>query len=117
MTEKNERMLEEDDENEYKLKRKRNNESVKQCRERDKLKMQKAREDVEKFKNENQTLKEKYEALEKELNLLKSLFNQNNSVTCNTLPIATNDMSTSNPIQNPINLSAAVEILENNTSQ
>jgi hypothetical protein len=105
-------MLGADEENEYKLKRKRNNESVKQCRERDKLKIEKAREDVEKYKSENLTLKEKYEELQKELNVLKSLFNQNSSRTNE----ATSDVSTLS-IQNALPGPASTQALTDKTSK
>lgn len=68
--------MSENDSDEYEKKRQSNNKSVKECRERQKKKMEEAKIDVETFRVENENLKEKYESLTKELNLYKSLFTQ-----------------------------------------
>jgi archaellum component FlaC len=65
-----------DDEKEYKLKRERNNESVKKCRMNEKKKIETATAKLEEFKKENKMLEDKYSGLQKELNILKSLFLQ-----------------------------------------
>jgi len=65
-----------DDEKEYKLKRERNNESVKKCRMNEKKKIEAATAKLEEFKKENKMLEDKYSGLQKELNILKSLFLQ-----------------------------------------
>ena len=64
-----------DDEN-YKLKREKNNQSVKKCRENEKKKVEMATEKLEEYKKENKSLEDKYESLKKELGVLKSLFMQ-----------------------------------------
>jgi len=65
-----------DDEKEYKLKRERNNESVKKCRMNEKKKIEAATAKLEEFKKENKMLEDKYSGLQKELSILKSLFLQ-----------------------------------------
>ena len=65
-----------DDEKEYKLKRERNNESVKKCRMNEKKKIETATAKLEEFKKENKMLEDKYSGLQKELSILKSLFLQ-----------------------------------------
>lgn len=61
---------------EYKLKREKNNQSVKKCRENEKRKVEEATEKLEEYKKENKALEEKYSSLQKELSVLKSLFTQ-----------------------------------------
>lgn len=61
---------------EYKLRREKNNQSVKKCRENEKRKVEEATEKLEEYKKENKALEEKYSSLQKELSVLKSLFTQ-----------------------------------------
>jgi hypothetical protein len=61
---------------EYKLKREKNNQSVKKCRENEKRKVEEATEKLEEYKRENKSLEDKYSNLQKELAVLKSLFSQ-----------------------------------------
>ena len=61
-------------EEERKRKRERNNESVKKCRQNEKLKISHASEELAKHKKEYTELEEKYKSLQKELQVLKSLF-------------------------------------------
>jgi archaellum component FlaC len=63
-----------DQDEDYKLRRERNNESVKRCRENEKKKIENAKEELERHKNENKELERKCSSLEKELETLKSLF-------------------------------------------
>ena len=65
-----------EDDEEYKLKRERNNESVKKCRMNEKKKIETATAKLDDYKKENKMLEEKYSGLEKELKVLKSLFLQ-----------------------------------------
>jgi hypothetical protein len=58
----------------YRLKREKNNQSVKRCRMNEKNKIEKATIKLEEYKKESQMLEEKYACLQKELNTLKSLF-------------------------------------------
>ncbi len=74
-----------DQDEDYKQRRERNNESVKRCRENEKKKIQMAREELEKHKNENIELERKCSSLEKELETLKSLF-RNSATTKNDEP-------------------------------
>ena len=62
------------DEEEYKKKRERNNKSVQKCRENEKKKVQEAKVLLEQHKKENKELEAKCGNLEKELQVLKSLF-------------------------------------------
>lgn len=64
------------DEDSYKLKREKNNQSVKKCRENEKKKVEIATVKLDEFKKENKSLEDKYESLKKELGVLKSLFMQ-----------------------------------------
>ncbi len=64
---------------EYKLKRERNNESVKRCRENEKKKIEAAQTKLDEYKKENKLLESKYASLQKELSVLKSLFIQSTS--------------------------------------
>jgi hypothetical protein len=64
------------DQEDYKRKRVTNNLSVKLCREKQKKKIEEAKIELEGFKAENENLKDKYDSLQKELNLYKSLFTQ-----------------------------------------
>lgn len=67
------------EEENYKLKREKNNQSVKKCRENEKRKMELATEKLEEYKKENKLLDEKYTSLQKELAVLKSLFIQSSA--------------------------------------
>lgn len=62
------------DDEEYKKKRERNNKSVQKCRENEKKKVQEAKVLLEQHKKENKELEAKCGNLEKELQVLKSLF-------------------------------------------
>jgi len=70
------------EEDEYILKRKKNNQSVKKCRENEKRKIELAQMELEEYKKENKLLDEKYTSLQKELAVLKSLFIQNSCEKC-----------------------------------
>jgi len=74
------------EEENYKLKREKNNQSVKKCRENEKRKMELATEKLEEYKKENKLLDEKYTGLQKELAVLKSLFIQ--SSASNSAPVS-----------------------------
>ena len=63
-----------------KRKREKNNESVRKCRQNEKLKIESAKKELEKYKQEYQELAEKYESLQKELRTLRSLFQSSNSM-------------------------------------
>ena len=62
------------DEEDYKLKREKNNQSVKKCRLNEKRKIELATEKLEEYKKEHKMLDDKYSSLQKELKVLKSLF-------------------------------------------
>ena len=64
--------MSEDDEK--KRKRERNNESVRKCRQNEKKKISGASEELVRYKQEYKELERKYENLQKELQVLKSLF-------------------------------------------
>ncbi len=66
---------------EYKLKREKNNQSVKKCRENEKRKVEEATEKLEEYKRENKSLEDKYSNLQKELAVLKSLFSQSTATS------------------------------------
>ena len=63
----------------YKDKRKRNNESVKKCRENEKQKIEETRVKSKKLKQENEALEEKLTSLKKEVDVLKSLFEKSSN--------------------------------------
>ena len=63
-----------DDDDEYKQKRERNNLSVQKCRTNDKERMELARVQLEEYKREDQRLQVVQADLKKELQVLKSLF-------------------------------------------
>jgi hypothetical protein len=67
------------DPDEYKLKRKRNNESVQKCRMNEKKRVESARIQLDAYKQEEKELDEKYANLQKELQVLKSLFHTSTS--------------------------------------
>ena len=74
-----------EDEEEYKQKREKNNESVKKCRLNEKKKVEAASAKLDDYKKENKMLEDKYSNLQKELNVLKSLFLQSSgTVNSNT---------------------------------
>lgn len=74
-----------EDEEEYKQKREKNNESVKKCRLNEKKKIEAASAKLDEYKKENKMLEDKYSNLQKELNVLKSLFLQSSgTVNSNT---------------------------------
>lgn len=74
-----------EDEEEYKQKREKNNESVKKCRLNEKKKIEAASAKLDDYKKENKMLEDKYSNLQKELNVLKSLFLQSSgTVNSNT---------------------------------
>lgn len=62
------------DSDDYKEKRERNNRSVQKCRSNEKKKIETARKQLEHYKREEKELEEKYTSLQKELQVLKSLF-------------------------------------------
>ena len=95
------------DEDEYKQKRKKNNDSVKKCRENEKKKMEMATEKLEEFKKENKKLEETLSSKQKELSVLKSLFMQSSGVGKSTA-----SASTSNDIPETVNLADTKEIDE-----
>ena len=82
-----------DDEEEYKQKRERNNESVKRCRMNEKKKIEAATAKLDEFKKENKMLEDKYSTLQKELNVLKSLFLQSAGSEINDKSKETSDKS------------------------
>ena len=59
---------------EYRSKRDRNNRSVQKCRQNEKNKVEAAKRDLEKYKQENKELTDKYNSLQNEYEILKSLF-------------------------------------------
>ena len=59
---------------EYRSKRDRNNLSVQKCRQNEKNKIEAAKKDLEKYKQENKELSDKYNSLQNEYEILKSLF-------------------------------------------
>jgi len=82
----------------YKRRRERNNQSVQLCRAKEKQKVDAARKEVDKFKNENKTLKEKLSSMQKELGLLKSLFSQNSSAQSASVAVANSSCSEPNSL-------------------
>jgi len=67
------------DEEDYKQKREKNNQSVKKCRLNEKRKIEMATEKLEQYKKEHKMLDDKYSSLQKELSVLKSLFFESSS--------------------------------------
>ncbi len=67
------------DDEDYKQKRERNNQSVKKCRLNEKRKIELATEKLEQYKKEHKMLDDKYSSLQKELSVLKSLFFESSS--------------------------------------
>lgn len=61
-------------EDEKKQRRAKNNESVRKCRENEKLRIESAKQKLAKSKQDYKELQQKYEALQKELETFKSLF-------------------------------------------
>jgi archaellum component FlaC len=59
---------------EYRSKRDRNNLSVQKCRQNEKNKIETAKRDLEKYKQENKELTDKYNSLQNEYEIFKSLF-------------------------------------------
>lgn len=70
---------------EYTEKRKRNNESVKKCRENEKQKIKEAEEKSKKLKDENKALEEKLSSMKKEVGVLKSLFDSTTKESLSTV--------------------------------
>ena len=61
-------------EDEYQLKRLRNNEAVRKSREKARIKAQETTQRVQKLRQENEALEERMKLLKKELSFLKSVF-------------------------------------------
>jgi hypothetical protein len=70
---------------EYRSKRDRNNLSVQKCRQNEKNKIEGAKRDLEKYKQENKELTDKYNSLQNEYEILKSLFNNSTTQSANTI--------------------------------
>ena len=73
------------DDGEYVEKRKRNNESVKKCRENEKQKIKDAEEKSKKLKEENKLLSDKLSSMRKEVGVLKSLFESTSKESLSTI--------------------------------
>ena len=80
----------------YKQKRERNNESVKRCRINEKKKIEDASQRLEESKRENKVLEEKYSSLQKQLQFLKSLFVQSTADNNQASSQPTNSQAASN---------------------
>lgn len=72
------------DDDERRMRRERNNQSVRKCRENEKKKVENARNDLAKHKRDNRDLEEKYSSLRKELDVLKSLFQTSTTNTASS---------------------------------
>lgn len=82
--------------NDYRVKRERNNESVRKSRAKNRMKLQECANQVNELKQENVQLNCKLESLQKELNTLRSLFqhcyslnSENSSFKPNEIPTST----------------------------
>ena len=93
----------------YKIKRMRNNESVKKCRKNERNRIQATKQKLEHYVNENKSLEEKYSNLQKELQVLKSLFDS--SAT------SENSGKTSNEIASDLNKISNSKIKNSNSEQ
>ena len=87
---------EDESSDEYKRKRQSNNLSVKKTREKQKKLVDEAKAEMDAFKIENENLKDKYESLQKELSLYKSLFTQRLDASAVASAICTNNDSNKN---------------------
>lgn len=82
-------------ENEYRLKREKNNESVRKSRAKNRVKLQECSSNVKQLKIENVQLNQKLENLQSELYTLKGLFQHCFSFNLNDLAIKPTDIPTS----------------------
>lgn len=81
-------------ENEYRLKREKNNESVRKSRAKNRVKLQECSSNVKNLKIENVQLNKKLESLQSELYTLKNLFQHCFSFDLNNLPFKPSDIPT-----------------------
>ena len=86
--------MSEDSSNGYVEKRKRNNESVKKCRENEKTKIKEAEEKSRRLKEENRQLSDRLTSLRKEVGVLKSLFESTSKESLNSIVSLNNGAAT-----------------------
>lgn len=86
----------EDNDDEYRVRRRKNNDSVRKSREKSRIKIEECRNHVQKLKTENTQLNQVLDSLQKELYTLKDLFQHCfNSFNLNKLPVKPSDIPTS----------------------
>lgn len=91
-------------EDDHRRKRDKNNESVRKCRENEKKKIEEGQKELDKMKKENKELEEKYSNLQKELQLLKSLFQNSSRADCSVSIDSSSNPTTSQTANNAPNL-------------
>lgn len=77
------------EEDEHRRRRERNNESVRKCRENEKKRVEKAKSDLVRHKQDHKDLQDKYSSLRRELEVLKSLFHSSSSSPASSSAMAT----------------------------
>ena len=85
-----------DNSEEYKLRRERNNESVRKSRAKNRLKIQDCAAHVQQLNGENYQLHKKLDVLNNELNTLKNLFHHSLAFNKNKLMFNPSEISTAN---------------------
>ena len=84
-----------EDSNDYRIRREKNNESVRKSRAKNRMKLQECANQVNELRNENAQLNNKLESLQKELNTLRSLFQHCYSLSADNLSFKPSEVPTS----------------------